>query len=809
MGLEIPEIIPGDWNRVRIAFQKLKSLRLGQDSSPTYVGLTLTGLTASRLIATDANKVLVSSDLVSWITQTTNQVLVVDDGDGTITLSTPQNIHTGASPTFGGLFLTGTLTTEGDIDSSRDIITNSNYYLQTEDGKFFIGTAPTPDGEIYVSSDNLYIANVTEDKDIIFSFNDGGATKTITIDASEDKLKHSAGTFNFDDDNLTTSGTGTFAGLVIFNPIPILIFKDSTYAGDVSLGYIEWRDVNNTRLGFFGNSSSGNDDLSWVNESSGGHIKIETTGAGEFQIFANLTLSEISTSAAGLNVLRITGLQTDGTAMTGTLRGAYVDVSNGNIAATGTIRGMELKARTEAPGDIGNDVAVLEGLSISADSKDHSVTTMRAAEFILDGSTGGTITEAVGLRIANNLQANKATTSYGLQIYRDSFDYTADIQLSSGGLIGGSTGHLKITSGGTVSLTGNLDLPDNSEIQFGAGGSHDADLGADAILKSDGTNLTLQLESDSSIIDTHPRISFYTHKPNIFISYPVIGFPDTSGIGVFNRYLYVWDTTGTNDGFVYIPDKANIANFLSLTYDSTNNRGVIETFATGSNPDLYLNVEGNVGIGEASPQEKLAIAGNLVLPKTSGNGIKIDNTTPTFGWRDLKGKITNSKGATKPSEVTYRDGITQFQFSTGDDAELEYHIPHDYVPGTDIHLHVHWSHNSGAVTGGSIVLTYEITYAKGHNRGAFPATVTGTITGTASATQYKHIVSEGQISISTGSGTQIDTDDLEPDGLILCRIEMTTNNMTGATPDPFIHEVDVHYQSTNIATKQKAPDFYT
>ena len=64
---------------------------------------------------------------------------------------------------------------------------------------------------------------------------------------------------------------------------------------------------------------------------------------------------------------------------------------------------------------------------------------MRAAEFILDGSTGGTITEAVGLRIANNLQANKATTSYGLQIYRDSFDYTYDIALSLGGHITGDS----------------------------------------------------------------------------------------------------------------------------------------------------------------------------------------------------------------------------------------------------------------------------------------------------------------------------------------------------------------------------------
>ena len=198
-----------------------------------------------------------------------------------------------------------------------------------------------------------------------------------------------------------------------------------------------------------------------------------------------------------------------------------------------------------------------------------------------------------------------------------------------------------------------------------------------------------------------------------------------------------------------------------------------------------------------------------MINKTSGIGIRVDLAAPTFGWRDLQGKVTNSKGATKPSEITYRDGITQFQFGAGDDVELEYHIPHDYVPGTDIHLHVHWSHNSGSVTGGSIVLTYEITYCKGHNQAAFPATVTGTIIGTASDVQYRHIISEGQISAAAPeAGVQIDTDDLEPDGLLLCRIEMTTNNMTGATPSPFIHEVDVHYQSTNLATKQKVPDFY-
>ncbi len=61
-------------------------------------------VTASRIARFDASKVLQSvEDLTSWIEGTTNQVIVTDDGDGTLTLSTPQDIHTAASPTFLGL----------------------------------------------------------------------------------------------------------------------------------------------------------------------------------------------------------------------------------------------------------------------------------------------------------------------------------------------------------------------------------------------------------------------------------------------------------------------------------------------------------------------------------------------------------------------------------------------------------------------------------------------------------------------------------------------------------------------------------
>jgi hypothetical protein len=80
---------------------------LGPTGIPTYSTIALTGLTSSRLLASDDDKSLSSADLSDWLSGTTNQVSVTDDGDGTVTLAIPQDIHTGASPTFAGLTSTG------------------------------------------------------------------------------------------------------------------------------------------------------------------------------------------------------------------------------------------------------------------------------------------------------------------------------------------------------------------------------------------------------------------------------------------------------------------------------------------------------------------------------------------------------------------------------------------------------------------------------------------------------------------------------------------------------------------------------
>ena len=95
-------------------------LTLGGDL--TAEGITDNSLTASRLVATDGGSGLTSvGNLTSWVAGTANQVNVGDDADGTITLSTPQDIHSGASPTFANLTVTDDATIGDDLVVSGTI----------------------------------------------------------------------------------------------------------------------------------------------------------------------------------------------------------------------------------------------------------------------------------------------------------------------------------------------------------------------------------------------------------------------------------------------------------------------------------------------------------------------------------------------------------------------------------------------------------------------------------------------------------------------------------------------------------------
>lgn len=90
----IPSVQPNNWGSVvdfnrmtQKAVSRLASMIVGSSASPTFSDLTLTDLTASRLVATGSTSSLDSvSNLASWIAGTANEIDIADDGDGTITV---------------------------------------------------------------------------------------------------------------------------------------------------------------------------------------------------------------------------------------------------------------------------------------------------------------------------------------------------------------------------------------------------------------------------------------------------------------------------------------------------------------------------------------------------------------------------------------------------------------------------------------------------------------------------------------------------------------------------------------------------
>jgi hypothetical protein len=204
----------------------------------------------------------------------------------------------------------------------------------------------------------------------------------------------------------------------------------------------------------------------------------------------------------------------------------------------------------------------------------------------------------------------------------------------------------------------------------------------------------------------------------------------------------------------------------------------------------------------------------LVLPKTAGKGIKVDTDVPTFGWRDIIGRvIPKAVGVGSPARAIYAGGtIADYAFVANDVCDFGYHIPHDYVAGTDLYFHVHWSHTDAVSITGNASFTAYHTYAKGFNQANFPAekniVITHATTDLATTPQYRHRVDEGQLSSSGGSATLMDSALLEPDGFLIITLQLSALPTFGGLGKLFIHTCDIHYQSTNISTKQKAAPFY-
>lgn len=184
-----------------------------------------------------------------------------------------------------------------------------------------------------------------------------------------------------------------------------------------------------------------------------------------------------------------------------------------------------------------------------------------------------------------------------------------------------------------------------------------------------------------------------------------------------------------------------------------------------------------------------------------------------LAWVDLEGPIVASAvGAGRPVLTTYDGEIEDYAFAANDHySPIKFHWPHHWAPGSDTHIHLHWSHN-GTNISGSLVLEYIYKWARRDGTFTAPKTITHTISGlnmTNTPAQKKR-VDEVPFSIAGGSATLHDTALFEVDGMILMHFNVTTiPTITGGAAKPFIHYVDLHIQADRFGTRRRAPDFYS
>ena len=181
----------------------------------------------------------------------------------------------------------------------------------------------------------------------------------------------------------------------------------------------------------------------------------------------------------------------------------------------------------------------------------------------------------------------------------------------------------------------------------------------------------------------------------------------------------------------------------------------------------------------------------------------------TVGWKDntssLSGAALHPSLTPEMKEVKAGEKRYELAFVAGNLAFCDpFHVNHDIQPGAKVYPHVHWM-TDNTDTNDSVTWRMYYKRAKGHQQEAFSAEATMDITQSIESTAYTHMVAE----CSDAQALEL----YEPDELIIITLELLstsgfTASKTSAGKRVFGLTVDLHYEASLIATKNKAPNFW-
>lgn len=209
-------------------------------------------------------------------------------------------------------------------------------------------------------------------------------------------------------------------------------------------------------------------------------------------------------------------------------------------------------------------------------------------------------------------------------------------------------------------------------------------------------------------------------------------------------------------------------------------------------------------INNLTTEQTTQVSTDMFVMQTVGGVTKKIKATnmKLVGYEDVLFVPTEApSGSTAPGLSTFRGNIKLATF-TGSGSTVQeifgaIHLPHSYVSGTDITIHVHWSHIIASPTG-NVNWKLDYSIARGFGYEAFPAPTTLNLT-QAAGTQYYHNIIES---------TAITGTNLEPDTLIICRIYRDPADVLDTfANDAYFLRADAHIQVDYRATVEKTRPF--
>ena len=187
--------------------------------------------------------------------------------------------------------------------------------------------------------------------------------------------------------------------------------------------------------------------------------------------------------------------------------------------------------------------------------------------------------------------------------------------------------------------------------------------------------------------------------------------------------------------------------------------------------------------------------------QVDGNFLELDNRTKV-AWQNLRGQMSVAGVSNPPTTVAYRGiPLNNYGPDTMCECAVIFHIPHDYVVGTDIYPHGHVLTSTAST--GVVRWGFDLTYAQ-----EFDANVGGTPTAGnaffAPVTAYVNMTMQANyqdVHLLMEDPAPVTLPGLGPDSLILMRVFRDAPNVADTYPDGvFLMNVDLYYQSQGFGT---------